>query len=125
MILSMQMDHYTTLNKVLNKGGKMLIRRVYDDVNRTDKFITEEIEKTKKNWLKSDKEKLKQLKIKSEELKKEKYKTFEKYMKIDNQYDKIEKQIKLINKKYTYIQKVKKKNPNYNKYINDEDNYTA
>ena len=38
----------------------MLIRRVYDDVNRTDKFITEETEQIKKRWLKSDKEKLKQ-----------------------------------------------------------------
>lgn len=125
MILSMQMDHYTTLNKVLNKGGKMLIRRVYSDVNTTDKFLVEEVEKTKKNWLKSDKEKLEQLKIKSEELEKEKNEAYEKYSKLFDKSCRIEKQIRLINKKYTYIKKVKKKNPNYNKYINDEDNYIS
>ena len=91
----------------------MLIRRVYDDVNRTDKFITEETEQIKKRWLKSDKEKLKQLKIKSEELEKEKDEAYEKYSKLFDKSCRIEKQIRLINKKYTYIKKVKKKNPDY------------
>lgn len=91
----------------------MLVRRYYDNVNTTDKFITEETEQIKKRWLKSDQEKLKQLKIKSEELEKKSDEAYEKYSKLSYQCSKIEKQIRLINKKYTYIKKVKKKNPDY------------
>ena len=64
----------------------MLIHRP----NITDEFLTEEIEKTKKNWLKKDKIELERLKKQSQKLE------------ID----------KLVGK-YTYIKKVKVKNPYY------------
>ena len=85
----------------------------YDDVNRTDKFITEEVEKVKKNWLKSDEKKLKELKIQSDKFEKEKEIAYDKWNKLDNKCTKIDKQIEKINKKYTYIKKIKVKNKNY------------
>mgnify|MGYP003120355282 CR=1 FL=1 len=85
----------------------------YDDVNRTDKFITEEVEKVKKNWLKSDEKKLKELKIQSDKFEKEKEIAYDKWNKLDNKCIKIDKQIEKINKKYTYIKKIKVKNKNY------------
>ena len=85
----------------------------YDDVNRTDKFITEEVEKVKKNWLKSDEKKLKELKIQSDKFKKEEQIAYDKWDKLDNKCIKIDKQIERINKKYTYTKKVRVKNENY------------
>jgi hypothetical protein len=85
----------------------------YDDVNRTDKFITEEVEKVKKNWLKSDEKKLKELKIQSDKFEKEKEIAYDKWDKLGNKCIEIDKQIKRINKKYTYIKKVRVKNENY------------
>ena len=91
----------------------MRIYRYYDDVNRTDKFITEEVKKVKKNWLKSDEKKLKELKIQSDKFEKEKEIAYNKLDKLDNKCIKIDKQIERINKKYTYIKKVRVKNENY------------
>ena len=85
----------------------------YDDVNRTDKFITEEVEKVKKNWLKSDEKKLKELKIQSDKFEKEKEIAYDKSHKLLNKCIKIDDQIERINKKYTYIKKVRVKNKNY------------
>jgi chromosome segregation ATPase len=91
----------------------MRVYSYYDDVNRTDKFITEEVEKVKKNWLKSDEKKLKKLKIQSDKFEKEKEIAYDKWNKLDNKCIKIDKQIEKINKKYTYIKKIKVKNKNY------------
>ena len=85
----------------------------YDDVNRTDKFIIEEVKKVKKNWLKSDEKKLKELKIKLDKFEKEKEIAYNKWEKLDDKCIKIDKQIERINKKYTYTKKVKVKNENY------------
>jgi uncharacterized FlaG/YvyC family protein len=85
----------------------------YDDVNRTDKFITEEVEKVKKNWLKSDEKKLKELKIQSDKFKKEEQIAYDKWDKLDDKCKKINKKIERINKKYTYTKKVRVKNENY------------
>jgi len=85
----------------------------YDDVNRTDKFITEEVKKVKKNWLKSDEKKLKELKIQSDKFEKEKEIAYDRWDKLDNKCIKIDKQIERINKKYTYTKKVRVKNENY------------
>ena len=85
----------------------------YNDVNRTDKFITDEVKKVKKNWLKADEKKLKELKIQSDKLKKEEQIAYDKWDKLDNKCIQIDKQIERINKKYTYIKKVRVKNENY------------
>jgi len=85
----------------------------YDDVNRTDKFITEQVEKVKKNWLKSDEKKLKELKIQLDKFEKEKEIAYDRWDKLGNKCIKIDKQIERINKKYTYTKKVKVKNENY------------
>ena len=85
----------------------------YDDVNRTDKFITEEVKKVKKNWLKSDEKKLKELKIQLDKFEKEKEIAYNKWEKLDDKCIKIDKQIERINKKYIYTKKVRVKNKNY------------
>jgi len=85
----------------------------YDDVNRTDKFITEEVKKVKKNWLKSDEKKLKELKIQLDKFEKEKEIAYNKWEKLDDKCIKIDKQIERINKKYIYTKKVRVKNENY------------
>ena len=90
--------------------------RGIDYPNTTDKFITEKVEKVKKNWLKSDEKKLKELKIKSDKFEKEKEIAYDKWDKLDNKCIKIDKQIERINKKYTYIKKVRVKNENYENY---------
>jgi chromosome segregation ATPase len=92
----------------------MITYSYYDiDVNRTDKFITDEINKVKKNWLKSDEKKLKELKIQLNKFEKEKEIAIDKCNKLYNKCIKIDKQIQIINKKYTYIKKVRVKNENY------------
>ena len=91
----------------------MMTYHYYDDVNRTDKFITEEVKKIKKNWLKSDEKKLKELKIQSDKFKKEEQIAYDKWDKLNDKCIKIDKQIERINKKYTYIKKVRVKNENY------------
>jgi len=91
----------------------MMTYHYYDDVNRTDKFITEKVKKVKKNWLKSDEKKLKELKIQSDKFKKEEKIAYDKWDKLDNKCIKINKKIERINKKYTYIKKVRIKNENY------------
>jgi len=85
----------------------------YDDVNRTDKFITKEVQKVKKNWLKSDEKKLNELKIQSEKFERERKIAYNKWDKLFDKCEKIDKQIEKINQKYTYIKKIKVKNENY------------
>jgi len=91
----------------------MLVRRFYDYINTTDKFITEKVEKVKKNWLKSDKEKLKILKEEEEKLENELDLLNQKENKLYSKKLKVEKQIDKINKKYSYTKKVRVKNVNY------------
>jgi hypothetical protein len=86
-----------------------------DYPNTTDKFITVEKEKIKKNWLKSDKKKLEELTIQSAKLKKEERIAYNKWDNLGKESDKIEKQIQRINKKYTYIKKKRVKNEDYEK----------
>ena len=81
--------------------------------NTWDKFLTEEIEKTKKNWLKKDKIQLEKLKKQSQKLEIEKQKASNIYSAALDKYNKNETKIDKLVGKYTYIKKVKVKNPFY------------
>ena len=87
----------------------MLIHRP----NITDEFLTEEIEKTKKNWLKKDKIELEMLKKQSQKLEIEKQKASDIYSAALDKYNKNETKIDKLVGKYTYIKKVKVKNEFY------------
>ena len=81
--------------------------------NTWDEFLTEEIEKTKKRWLKKDKLNLEQLKKQSKKLEEEKQKASDVYQAAIDKYNKNINKIDKIVGKYTYIKKVKVKNPFY------------
>ena len=87
----------------------MLIHRP----NITNEFLTEEIEKPKKNWLKKDKIELERLKKQSQKLEIEKEKASDIYSAALDKYNKNETKIDKLVGKYTYIKKVKVKNPYY------------
>jgi len=81
--------------------------------NTWDKFLTEEIEKTKKKWLKKDKLNLEKLKKQSKKLEEEKQKAHDIYQAALDKYNKNETKIDKLVGKYTYVKKVKVKNPYY------------
>ena len=81
--------------------------------NTWDKFLTEEIKKTKKKWLKKDKLNLEKLKKQSKKLEEEKQKASDIYQAAIDKYNKNETKIDKLVGKYTYIKKVKVKNPYY------------
>jgi len=83
--------------------------------NTWDKFLTKEIEKTKKKWLKKDKLDLEKLKKQSKKLEEEKRKASDIYQAAIDKYNKNENKIDKLVGKYTYIKKVKVKNPYYDK----------
>ena len=81
--------------------------------NTWDEFLTEEIKKTKKKWLKKDKLNLEKLKKQSKKLEEEKQKASDIYQATIDKYNKNETKIDKLVGKYTYIKKVKVKNPYY------------
>ena len=83
------------------------------NVNTTDKYIIEEVERFKKRWLKSDTKKLKELELNRDKLREEKEKAWKNYLKLQIKELATQKQIDSIEKKYTYVKKTKVKNPNY------------
>jgi hypothetical protein len=83
------------------------------NVNTTDKYIIEEVERFKKKWLKSDVKKLKELELNRDKMREEKEKAWKNYLKLQIKEMATQKQIDLIEKKYTYVKKTKVKNPNY------------
>ena len=83
------------------------------NVNTTDKYIIEEVERFKKRWLKSDTKKLKELELNRDKLREEKEKAWKNYHKFQIKEMATQKQIDSIEKKYTYVKKTKVKNPNY------------
>lgn len=93
----------------------MEIKQFYNhlDVDTHNKYITEVIEKTKKRWLKSDKEKMKQLKEEEKKLENQSNLLTEKLNKIYSKIEKVDKKIDKLNKKYSYKKKIRIKNENY------------
>ena len=83
------------------------------DVNTTDKYIIEEVERFKKRWHKSDTKKLKELELNRDKIREEKEKAWKNYLKLQIKEMATQKQIDSIEKKYTYVKKTKVKNPNY------------
>ena len=83
------------------------------NVNTTDNYIIEEVERFKKRWLKSDTKKLKELELNRDKIREEKEKAWKNYLKFQIKEMATQKQIDSIEKKYTYVKKTKVKNPNY------------
>ena len=81
--------------------------------NFWDEFLTKEIEKIKKRWLKKDKQKLKELEKKYKETNKQCQDAYDKYLSLTNKTSNISDSIDRLYKKYTSIKKVKLKNPHY------------
>ena len=81
--------------------------------NFWDEFLTKEIEKIKKRWLKKDKQKLEELEKKYEETNKQCQAAYNKYLSVSNKTADISDSIDRLYKKYTSVKKVKLKNPHY------------
>lgn len=81
--------------------------------NFWDEFLTKEIEKIKKRWLKKDKQKLEELEKKYEETNKQCQAAYNKYLSLSNKTADISDSIDRLYKKYTSVKKVKLKNPHY------------
>ena len=81
--------------------------------NFWDEFLTKEIEKIKKKWLKKDKQKLEELEKKYEETNKQCQAAYNKYLSLSNKTADISDSIDRLYKKYTSVKKVKLKNPHY------------
>ena len=81
--------------------------------NFWDEFLTKEIEKIKKRWLKKDKQKLEELEKKYEETNKQCQAAYDKYLSLSNKTADISDSIDRLYKKYTSVKKVKLKNPHY------------
>ena len=81
--------------------------------NFWDEFLTKEIEKIKKRWLKKDKQKLEELEKKYQETNKQCQAAYDKYLSLSNKTANISDSIDRLYKKYTSVKKVKLKNPHY------------